>query len=70
MLAKKAKTNRADPDKTASDEAVWSGSSLLAILTSILQIPALKTNILFGNKKRKIFEVLEHLQYWYFYTKN
>ena len=30
--------NRADPDQTASEEAVWSGSSLFAILTSILWI--------------------------------
>ena len=33
-----------DPDQTASEEAVWSGSSLFAFLTSILWITALKTN--------------------------
>ena len=57
----------ADPDQTASDEAVWSGSFLFAILTSILWILALKTYILFQNRKRKVFEVLEHLPYnvWY-----
>ena len=52
--------NRADPDQTASEEeAVWSGSPLFAILTSILRIPALKTKILFENKKRKVFKTLE-----------
>ena len=34
MLAKKANANSADPDQTASEEAVWSGSSLFAILSS------------------------------------
>ena len=33
----------ADPDQAASEEAVWSGSSLFAILTSILLITALIT---------------------------
>ena len=36
MPVKNAWTNRADPDQTASEEAVWSGSSLFAILTSNL----------------------------------
>ena len=36
-----------DPDQTASEDAVWSGSSLFANLL----IPALKTNILFENRK-------------------
>ena len=40
-------TNSADPDQTASSaEAVWSGSTLFAILSSILWIPILKTDIL------------------------
>ena len=52
-----------DPDQTASDEAVWSGSSMFAILTSILWVPSLKTNILFQNRKREVFEILEHLLY-------
>ena len=37
----------ADPDQTASEEAVWWGSSLFAVITSILWIPALITNIIF-----------------------
>ena len=36
-VALKAQTNRADPDQTASEEAVPSGSSLYAILTSICE---------------------------------
>ena len=31
LPAKKALTNSADPGQTASEEAVWSGSSLFAI---------------------------------------
>ena len=56
-----------------SDCFWWSSlirDSLFAILTSILQISALKTNILFENRKRKMFGISEHLRYWYFYTKN
>ena len=34
-----------DSDQTASGEVVWSGSSLFAILTVILWIPAVKTKI-------------------------
>ena len=44
-------------------DCVWSGSSLFATLTWNLWIPALKTNILFMNRKRKVFEILEHLPY-------
>ena len=40
----KVQTNRADPDQTSSEEAVWSGSFLSATLTNILWIPALITN--------------------------
>ena len=54
-------TNSADPDQTASEEALRLVSSLFAILTSILRNPALITNILFGNRMRKVFEILEHL---------
>ena len=60
MFDKTANTNSADPDQTASEEAVWSGSSLFAILTPTLLIPALKTNILFENRKWKVFKTLEH----------
>ena len=63
LACQKAKTNIADPDQTASEEAVWSGSSLFAIQTSILWLPALETIILFENRKRKLFRILEHLLY-------
>ena len=52
--------NSADPDQTASEEAVWSWSYLFAILTSILWISALKTNILFEKRKRKVFDIFGH----------
>ena len=49
--------NSADPDQT---EAIWSGSTLFAILTHNLWIPALTINILFQNRK-KVFEILLYL---------
>ena len=42
-------------------EAVWSGSSLFAILTSILWIPALITSNFFEHRNKKVFKILEHL---------
>ena len=36
---------------------------MFSFLTSILQIPVLKTNIFFKNKLRTVFEILEHLPY-------
>ena len=53
-------TNSADPNQTASEEAVWSGSSLFVFLTSILWIPALKFIDLFENRERKVFKILEN----------
>ena len=50
-LPKSSDKNRTDPDQTASEEAVWSGSSLFAILTSILWIAALITSIWEQNGK-------------------
>ena len=46
---------------TASEEAVWSGSSLFAVLIHILLFPALIAIISLENRKRKVFEILEHL---------
>ena len=46
----------ADPDQTAS-----SGSSLFAILTSILRFQPPIISVLFENRMRKVFEILEHL---------
>ena len=52
-------TNRVDSDQTASEEAVWSGSTLFYFLTSKLLITALNPNM------RKVFDFLKHLlQYW------
>ena len=48
-----------DKQGTTREEAVWSGSFLFAILTSILWIPALKTNYLFENRRRKLFQILD-----------
>ena len=44
-------TNSADPDQTASSEAVWSGSSLFAIQASILWLLDMINNILYANRK-------------------
>ena len=57
MSAKKAQT----ADQTASSEAVRSWSSLFAILTNILRNPALISIILYENRMRKAYEILEHL---------
>ena len=64
MPGKKVLTNSADPYQTASTEAVCSGSYLFAIWTRILSIPALITNNLVENRKRKLLEILEHLPYF------
>ena len=64
MLIEWSDNNLADPD--ASEEAVWSGSSLIAVLTSILWVPALVIHILFEDRKGKLFEILEHLPYMLF----
>ena len=42
-------------------------SSLFVILTSILLFPALITKLSLENRKRKGFEILEHL--WYYATR-
>ena len=49
-----ALTNSAAQDLTASEEAVCSGSALLAILKSILSISALITNILVDNRESSV----------------
>ena len=59
----KALTSSADPDQNASEEAFLSGSYLFAIWTRILSITALIT-ILVEDRKRKVFEILEHLPYF------
>ena len=49
----------------SSEEAVWSGSTLSAIMASNLWIVALITNILFENRKIEVFEFLECLPWFY-----
>ena len=61
MPSQKAQKNSADPDQTASSEAVGLGSVLLAILAGIICIPALITNILFENRKGKLLEIFGRL---------
>ena len=68
LKSKKAKTNSADPDQTAFEEAVWFGSSLFDILTSSLWIRALLTDILFKKGKRKVFEILDIYLTMYSYS--
>ena len=53
-LSSSFQTNSADTEQTASEEAVWSGFSLLAILTSILCIPKFYL---------REFKILEQLPY-------
>ena len=46
--------------RTRFEEAIWSGFSLFAILTSILWIPAQITHIFFENRKWKVCEIWQH----------
>ena len=54
--------------RTRSDcilrHTVWSGSSLIAIMTTILWIPALKICNLFENRTQKVFESLKQLIFY------
>ena len=68
VACQKVETNSADPDQTASEEAVGSGSSLFAILTSILRIPVF-INILFEYRTRKMSRIFEHVPYFLFQHK-
>ena len=45
----------------SSEEAVWSESSLFAMLTTILWIPSLETSNLFDNRMREVLKILGHL---------
>ena len=49
--------NSADPDQTAPDGAVWSESTLFAILLSILRNNGIKSKIL----AKKVFKILGYL---------
>ena len=56
--------DRAAPDLSTSEEAVWSGSSLFDFRPSMLWIPALITNILFENTDVREFRtfIVGHLK--------
>ena len=59
---KTACANSADPDQTAPEGAVWSGSTLCAIPLSILRNNCIK-KAQFRPKRKKVFEILGHLPY-------
>ena len=53
--------NSADQDQTASSGAVLSGSTLFAILPSILRNSCIKSKLYHKNVWKKVFEILGHL---------
>ena len=53
--------NSADPDQTAPEGAVWSGSRLFAIPLSILSNRCIKSKIMAKTVWNKKFEILGHL---------
>ena len=57
-----AYANSADSNHTASEEAVWSGSSLFAIPLSILREKLYKKQNLDRKVWNKVFEILWHLK--------
>ena len=56
--------NSADPDQTAPEGAVWSGSTLFAIPLSILRNSCIKSKIKARIVWNKVFEILGHLPYF------
>ena len=56
--------NSADPDQTAPDGAVWSGSSLFAIPHSILRDKCAKSKRLARKVWNKVFAIERHLPYF------
>ena len=52
LPTKKAQTNSADPDQIASEEVVWSGSSLFAIGQGIIWIPV--QGFIWGKKVKNV----------------
>ena len=58
-----ANRNSKDPDQTAPEGAVWSGSTLFAIPLSILRNGCIKNKIYVKIVWNKVFEILGHLQY-------
>ena len=58
-----AYANSADPNQTAPEGAVWSGSTLLAIPLSILRSNSIKSKIYAKEDWNKVLEILGHLPY-------
>ena len=56
-----AYTNSADPDQTAPEEVVWSGSTLFAIPLSILAKWCMKSKIQAKTVWNKVFKIFGHL---------
>ena len=65
MANKMAYANSADPDQTAPEGAVWSGSTLYAFSLSILRNSCMKSKIQAIRARNKVFEILGHLPYNY-----
>ena len=63
MSDKTAYTNSVDPDQTAPEGAVWSGSTLFAIQLGILRNNCIKIKIWAIKVWNKVFEILGHLPY-------
>ena len=55
--------NSANPDQTALEGAVWSGSTLFAISLSILRNKCIKSKSLAKKVQDEVFEILGHLLY-------
>ena len=53
----------ADPDQTAPEGAVWSGSTLFAIQVDVLRNNCIKSEIKAKIVWNKVFEILGHLLY-------
>ena len=61
MANKMVYANSADPDQTAPEGAVWSGSTLFAFLLSILRNSCIKSKIYAKRVKNNVFGILGHL---------
>ena len=60
FLTKLHNANSIDPDQTAPEGAVWSGSTLFAILFNILRNICIKSKLLNKLVWNKVFEILGH----------
>ena len=58
---KMAYTNSEDPDQTAPEGAVWSGSTMFEVPLSVLRNNCIKRKLFAKNVWNKVLEILEHL---------